>query len=368
MIQFLDLNRCNAPYQAQIEDAILRVSRSGWYILGAELARFEASFAQYCGTSHCVGVANGLNALELIWAALQFPTGSQVIVPANTYIASILSVLNSNLIPVFVEPNPNTLNIDPQLIKEAITAKTKAILVVHLYGKCCEMNPIWEIAKQYQLKIVEDAAQAHGASYEGIKAGNLGDAAAFSFYPTKNLGALGDAGAVTTNDTELAEKITVLRNYGSTKKYYNQYQGTNSRLDEIQAAVLNVKLPYLDAENNRRRQIANSYLSELNQAELILPNANTSNQDAWHLFVLRHPERDKLREILEQNGLQTSLHYPVSPHLQPALSQFAHLHLPITENIHKTIFSLPLNAYLTDNEVDKIVSLVNKFTKSKSNP
>lgn len=359
MIAHLDLQRTNKPYEAQIAEALQRVASSGWYVLGKEVATFEKNWATYCGTAHCVGTANGLDALTLIFKAFDFEAGSEVIVPANTYIASVLSVTHAGLTPIWVEPDLSTYNLDPLLIEKQITKRTKAILVVHLYGKCCDMAPIWDLAKKYNLKVVEDAAQAHGAMYQNRKAGNLSDAAAFSFYPTKNLGAIGDAGAITTNHADLAAKIAALRNYGSKTKYYNDYAGINSRLDELQAAVLNVKWAYLDAENQRRRELAARYLAEIKQLELVLPSGQTLHQDAWHLFVVRHAKREKLIDFLMHQGVQTTVHYPVPPHKQPAYAAYNHLSFEITENIHNQVVSLPLSPYLTDIEADHIIASVN---------
>jgi len=361
MIAHLDLKRINKPYEAEISEALRRVAASGWYVLGKEVATFESNWAAYCGTSQCVGTANGLDALALIFKAFDFKPDSEVIVPANTYIASVLSVTNSGLTPIWVEPDLQTYNLDPRQIEQKITSRTKAILVVHLYGKCCEMQPIWELAKKYNLKVVEDAAQAHGATYQNRKAGNLSDAAAFSFYPTKNLGALGDAGAVTTNDATLAAHIASLRNYGSKVKYYNDHAGVNSRLDELQAAVLNVKMPYLEAENQRRRQLAARYLSEIKNPDLTLPNAQTRQDDAWHLFVVRHPKRESFIDFLMENNVQATVHYPVPPHKQPAYAAYNHLTFDITEQIHNQVVSLPLNPALTDAEVSRIINATNGF-------
>lgn len=361
MIAHLDLQRTNAPYQTGIMAAMQRVAESGWYILGKEVSRFEANWAAYCGTTHCVGTANGLDALVLIFKAFDFEAGSEVIVPANTYIASALAVSHVGLTPVWVEPDLATYTLDPARIEEKITPKTKAILAVHLYGKCCAMEPIWALARKYNLRVVEDAAQAHGATYQGKKAGNLSDAAAFSFYPTKNLGALGDAGAVTTNRPELAQKIAALRNYGSNVKYHNDYLGVNSRLDELQAAILDLKLAHLDQENNRRRALAARYLNEIKQSALILPTSDTLDQDAWHLFVVRHPERKLLMDFLLRNQIQTMVHYPVPPHKQLAYVQYNALSFPITEKIHDEVVSLPLSPYLTDREADRIIATLNTF-------
>ncbi|WP_420154013.1 DegT/DnrJ/EryC1/StrS family aminotransferase [Siphonobacter sp.] len=362
MIAHLDLGRENRPYETELLAAAQRVLTSGWYILGKELAAFETEWAAYCGTSHCLGVGNGLDALTLIFKALELPAGSEVIVPAHTYVASVLSITNAGFIPRFVEPDTATYNIDPQAVEAQITEKTRAILVVHLYGKCCDMKPIWELARRYNLKIVEDAAQAHGALYQGQKAGNLGDAAAFSFYPTKNLGALGDAGAVTTNDAELARRVGLLRNYGSEIKYYNELQGTNSRLDEIQAALLRVKLPHLEADNTRRRHIAHRFLTEIHSSLLQLPPAQTYDQDVWHLFVVRARQREEFMAYLAEQGIQTAIHYPVAPHQQAAYAEYHHLSLPLTEQLHREVVSLPLYPTLTDQEVDQIIQAVNAYS------
>jgi len=359
MISHLDMGRVNRPYEVQLSEAAQRVLTSGWYILGKELAAFEADWAQYCGTSHCLGVGNGLEAITLIFKALQLPTDSEVLVPAHTYIASILGITNAGLTPVLVEPDLATYNIDPQQIEQHITERTKAILLVHLYGKACDMEPIRKIAETYNLRIVEDAAQAHGATYQGKKVGNLGDAAAFSFYPTKNLGALGDAGAITTSDPELARRIFLLRNYGSEVKYYNEMQGVNSRLDELQAALLRVKIPYLDDDNQRRQAIAQRFLSEITNPDVQLPPAKTCHQDAWHLFVVRHPRRDVFMKELQALGIQTMIHYPVPPHQQKAYQEFSHLSLPLTEQLHREVVSLPLYPTLTDEEVSQIIAAVN---------
>jgi len=360
MIPHLDLKRVNQPYQADIAEAMRRVAASGWYVLGKEVVTFEKNWAEYCGTSYCIGVANGLNALELILKAYNFPEDSEVIVPANTYIASILSVTSLGLKPVWVEPDIRTYNIDPHKIERKITPKTKAILVVHLYGKCCDMKPIWDISQKYGLKVIEDVAQAHGATYHSLKAGNLSDAAAFSFYPTKNLGALGDAGAVNTNDGELARKIASLRNYGSTVKYYNDDVGTNSRLDELQAAILNVKMGYLDKENQHRRELARFYFSEIKHPDLTLPSIKTLYEDAWHLFVVRHPKRERFIDYLMEHGIQATVHYPVPAHKQRAYAAYNHLKLPITEQIHNEVISLPLNPSITNEEAAYIVQVINQ--------
>lgn len=363
MIPFLDLNQVNAPYLQAIEDASLRVIRSGWYILGNELKSFEKAFAGYCETEHCIGVANGLDAITLTLLALDLPADSEIIVPANTYIASVLPVSYLHLKPVFVEPDPHTMLIDPARIEQAITPATKAIITVDLYGRSCEIAAIVDLARKHKLKVITDAAQAHGATHAGRKVGAWADATAFSFYPTKNLGALGDAGAITTGNAALAEKIRYLRNYGSVIRYQNEYQGVNSRLDEMQAAILGVKLPYLDAENTRRREIAARYLRELQCSDLMLPPGDRIDEDAWHLFVVRHPRRAELVAYLETHGVQTNVHYPQPIHKQLAYKEFKDLHLPLTEQIHEQVISLPLNPVITDDEVAYIIQTVNQFDR-----
>ncbi|MFD1144419.1 DegT/DnrJ/EryC1/StrS family aminotransferase [Larkinella insperata] len=359
-IAFLDLRAVNAPHQEAVRRATDRVLGSGWYILGKELERFEQQFAEYCGVRYCVGVGNGLDALTLILNAYDFPPGSEVVVPAQTFIASVLAVTQAGLKPVLVEPDPQTYLIDPGRIQAAISPRTRAILVVHLYGKCCAMKPITELARQHGLKVIEDAAQAHGATYQNRKAGGLGDAAGFSFYPVKNLGALGDGGAITTNDPALAERLRYLRNYGSQQKYVNEYVGGNSRLDELQAAILAEKLPRLDAENNRRRHLARRYLDGIRHPKVVLPPADTLAEDGWHLFVIRHPDRPKLIDYLSQYGIQTAIHYPIPPHHQQAYPDLRSLSLPLTEQLHREVISLPLNTVLHDDEIDWIIRTINQ--------
>lgn len=362
MITFLDLKQVNSPYQGKINQQITKVVDSGWYILGQEVESFETNFATYIGTKHCIGTANGLDAITLILTAMNYPSTAEVIVPSNTYIASILGIIHAGLKPVLVEPDPNAYNIDPAKIQAAINENTKAILVVHLYGKCCDMTPIEALASQYNLDIFEDAAQAHGATYKNKLAGNLSKAAAFSFYPTKNLGALGDAGAITTNDTLLAEKLQMLRNYGSVKKNQNKYIGYNSRLDELQAALLNVKLPHLNTENQRRRHIAKTYIDQIQSSYVKLPPCDTLAEDAWHLFVIQTAYRDQLQQYLLQNGIETQIHYPIPPNLQEALYELKNESLPISTLLHQQVLSLPLNTYITDTQVDYIIKTINQFS------
>lgn len=366
MIVFLDLKKINTPYETAFQDKLKLVLNNGWYILGNEVATFENNFANYCGTKHCIGVGNGFDALVLIFKAYiqlgKLQKGDEVIVPANTYIASILAIIEADLVPILVEPKLETYNLDPDLISEKITSRTKAILAVHLYGQLAEMDKINEIAGQNNLIVVEDAAQAHGAicnQKSAIK--NLQSSVAYSFYPGKNLGALGDGGAVITNDDALAKVIQSLRNYGSEEKYRNEYIGVNSRLDEIQAAFLNVKLHNLDVENNARKFIAKRYLSEIKNKKIILPFWDFSNNHVFHLFVIRTKNRDELQQYLLENGIQTLIHYPIPSHQQNAFSNWNHLSFPITEKIHREVLSLPMSPVLTMEEVDFIISILNKY-------
>ncbi|MEL1255304.1 DegT/DnrJ/EryC1/StrS family aminotransferase [Flavobacterium sp. DGU38] len=366
MISFLDLKKINAPYENLFQEKLKLVLDNSWYILGNEVKTFESSFADYCGTKFCIGVGNGFDALVLIFKGYielgKLQKGDEVIVPSNTYIASILAVLQADLVPVLVEPNLETYNINPDLILEKITFKTKAVLAVHLYGQLAEMKKINEIANQNDLLVIEDAAQAHGANLdENKKSGNLSNAAAFSFYPGKNLGALGDGGAITTNDSELAKVLFSLRNYGSEKKYYNEYIGVNSRLDELQAAFLNVKLPNLDQDNNNRIVIAKRYLSEIKNDKIILPFWDFSNNHVFHLFVIRTENRDQLQQYLLENRIQTVIHYPVAPHKQKAFSNRNNLSYPITEKIHNEILSLPISPVMSMEEVDFVIEILNKY-------
>ncbi len=379
MIKFLDLKKINAPYETAFQEKLKSVLDSGWYILGNEVAAFETNFANYCGTKFCIGVGNGFDALVLIFKGYiqlgKLQKGDEVIVPANTYIASILAILEADLVPVLVEPKLETYNLNPDLISEKITSKTKAILVVHLYGQLAEMEKINAIAIQNNLLVIEDAAQAHGVvspltpegeTKEREKAPPLGagGACAFSFYPGKNLGALGDGGAVTTNDGVLAKVIQSLRNYGSEAKYQNEFIGVNSRLDELQAAFLSVKLTNLDAENTIRKAIAKRYLSEIKNEKIILPTLSlrgTKQSHVFHLFVIRTENRAELQQYLLENGIQTVIHYPIPSHKQKAFKAWNHLSFPITEKIHKEVLSLPISPVLTKDEVDFIVSILNQY-------
>lgn len=338
----------------------------GWYILGNEVKQFETDFATYCGNKHCIGVGNGLDALVLIFKAYihlgKLQKGDEIIVPANTYIASILAILQADLVPVLVEPRLETYNINPEEIEAKITSKTKAILPVHLYGQLCEMKAINEIAQKHNLLVIEDAAQAHGSQFsENEKAGNLGHAVAFSFYPGKNLGALGDAGAITTNDDALAEVLFSMRNYGSKVKYENEIIGVNSRLDELQAAFLSIKLKQLDSENEFRRSMAKRYLSEIKNDKIVLPTWDFSQNHVFHLFVIRTSNRLALQNYLKENGIETMIHYPIPPHQQKALANWNQLSFPITEKIHDEVLSIPLNSGLKASEIQHIITVLNKF-------
>ena len=379
MIKFLDLKKVNERFRAEMDAAAKRVLDSGWYLLGKENEAFEAEFAAYCGVRHAIGCANGLDALKLVIQAMGIGPGDEVIAPANTYIASLIAISANGAMPVLVEPDLATYLIDPAKIEEKITPRTKAIMVVHLYGRVCAMDAINAIAKKHGIKVIEDCAQAHGAVYQDARretedmkvrrAGNLGDAAGFSFYPGKNLGCLGDGGAVTTNDDELAKKIRALRNYGSDVKYHFPYRGTNSRLDEIQAAWLRVKLPHLDADNARRAEIAARYCREITNPAVTLPDNRTIEQsnnrtilsNVWHVYPVRTERRDAFQAYLTEKGVQTVIHYPIPPHRQPAYSEWHGLKLPITEKIHDTIISLPISPVMTEGEVGAVVSAVNAF-------
>ncbi|MGF1534214.1 MAG: DegT/DnrJ/EryC1/StrS family aminotransferase [Bernardetiaceae bacterium] len=361
-IPYEDLHRLNQPFFADYQEKFTRLLESGWFIMGQELKQFEESFAAYTGVRHCVGVANGLDGLSLSLHALELPKGSEVIVPANTYIATILAILQQGLKPVLVEPNIQTYNIDPERIELALSPATRAIMVVHLYGKLAPMDRILKIAQQYGLAVIEDAAQAHGASLNGQKAGSFGNLAAFSFYPTKNLGALGDGGCVTTNDDILAEKIRVLRNYGSKIKYHNQTIGYNSRLDEMQAAFLSIKLEKLDQINDHKRDLASLYLQHLT-SDFVLPVLEKGYHDVYHIFPIRHPERDRLRAYLLEQGIKTEIHYPIPPHQQQALKGlFEGDRFPITEAIHQSILSLPISYAHTAEEILRVIDALRHFS------
>ncbi|MCW1963413.1 DegT/DnrJ/EryC1/StrS family aminotransferase [Chryseobacterium viscerum] len=366
MIKFLDLQKINLKHQEEIEAKLSQVFRSGWFLMGQELSSFESNLSQYIGAKHAIGVANGLDALRLILRGYIemgiMNRGDEILVPSNTYIASILAISDNGLIPVLVEPDINNYNIDITKIEEKITSKTKGILIVHLYGRTVFSNQLKDLAEKHQLKLIEDNAQAIGAIWNGQKTGNLGDAAGFSFYPGKNLGAIGDAGAITTNDEDLAKVIRALANYGSNQKYVNIYQGLNSRLDEIQAAVLDVKLKYIDEENTVRKNIAKKYIAEISNPKIILPeNPADVNEHVWHLFVIRTENRDELQKYLTENGIQTLIHYPIPPHKQQAYKEWNDQSFPISEKIHEEVLSLPISPVMTEEEIKKVIEIVNRF-------
>ena len=361
MVSFLDLGKVNNRFRTEIDARIKTVLDKGWYLQGDENQVFSENFAKFCGTRYALGVANGLDALNLLIRASGFGPGDEIIVPANTYIATILAISENGCTPVLVEPDIHTYNIDVNKIEEKITSKTKAIMVVHLYGQAVQMEKVWEVAKKHDLKVFEDCAQAHGAFYQNKRVGNLSDGAAFSFYPGKNLGCMGDGGAVVTNDLVLYEKVKALANYGSDYKYHHIYKGTNSRLDEIQAAVLDVKLKHLDADNQRRREISSYYRENIKNPAIILPEVYSEEAHVWHVFAVRCDNRDKLQQYLKEKDIQTLIHYPVPPHKQDAYKEWHNQSYPISEEIHRTILSLPMSPVLEDAEVEYVVDALNSF-------
>jgi len=367
MIPFLSLKDINNSFQPELSERIRHVVESGWYLLGEKNERFEREFADYCGVKHCIGVANGLDALSLILQAYKetevLSNGDEVIVPAHTYIASILAISANDLTPVLIEPALSTYLIDNTKIEEKITERTKAIMVVHLYGRVVDMEPVLSIAKKYGLKVIEDSAQAHGALYQGKRTGNLGDASGFSFYPGKNLGCLGDGGAVTTNDGDIAYIVRSLANYGSAEKYICGFKGKNSRLDEIQAAALSVKLERLDKDNNRRREIAKFYKKNITNKEVILPEQCEESMHVWHIFAVRSRKRDELQRYLYESGVQTLIHYPIPPHKQEAYRELNSLSYPITEKIHAEELSLPISPVMPEEHLARVVDVINTFEK-----
>jgi dTDP-4-amino-4,6-dideoxygalactose transaminase len=364
-VPFLDLGEVNAPYADELKAAALRVIESGWYVLGEEVAAFEREFAGWCGVKHAIGVGNGLDALSLILRAYidrgMLHEGDEVLVPANTFVASFLAITANRLIPVPVEPDEDSFNLDPARVEASIGPRTRAIMAVHLYGRLADMPALADIARRHGLLLIEDAAQAHGATRDGRKAGAFGDAAAFSFYPGKNLGALGDGGAIVTDDDELATHARALRNYGSLEKYRHLFQGVNSRLDEMQAAMLRVKLRRLDADNARRSSVATVYREAIDHPGIRMPAAGASGEHVWHLFVVRSARRDALRGHLAQAGIQTQVHYPVPPHRQPAYAHLGEMHLPVTERIHDQVLSLPMAANLRDDQVERVIDACMAF-------
>ena len=365
MIDFLDLKKINASYGSEIQEAVTRVVNSGWYLQGNEVKEFEQQYATYIGTEFCTGVANGLDALRLILRGYielgVMEEGDEVIVPANTFIASILAITNNLLVPILVEPSIGTYQIDDSRIEEVITKRTKAIMLVHLYGQCAFTEKIEALCKKHELKLIEDNAQAHGCLYNERKTGSLGDAAGHSFYPGKNLGAMGDGGAVTTNDLQLNQVIRVLANYGSSKKYVYEYQGLNSRLDEIQAAVLKVKLKYLDADTDKRRKVARYYSENICNPKIMLPIVKDWSAHVFHLFPVRTERRDELQQYLTKNGVQTLIHYPIPPHQQTCYNIFKDLFFPITEKIHVQELSLPIGPVMHEADLKKITELINNW-------
>lgn len=360
MIEYENLKELNKPFVTEFKQKFDNFLESGWYILGTEVSSFEKEFASYNNSKYCIGVASGLDAITLSLKAYNFEKKSEVIVPSNTYIATIFSIIHNDLIPVFVEPKIDTYNIDPNLIEKKVTSKTKAIIVVHLYGKSCEMDRIMEIANKYDIKVIEDCAQSHGSKFKGRKTGTLGHVGAFSFYPTKNLGALGDAGAVITNDEEIFESVKMLRNYGENTKYRNKLVGYNSRLDEIQAGFLRIKLKYLDKINQHKRELAEIYFNNLSD-NFILPSVHKDQFDVYHIYNIRHVQRDTLQKYLLDNNIKTSIHYPTPPHMQEALSDFRNQSYPISELIHSTTLSLPISYYHKKSDIEEVVYRLNKF-------
>lgn len=366
MIPFLDLKSVNEEYTLELQEACKHVVESGWYIKGKYVEKFEKDLANYIGSKYALGVANGLDALRLILRGYIelgiLNKGDEVIVPANTYIASVLAITDNDLVPVFVEPDPNTFNLNISRVESSISSKTKVIMIVHLYGRVCWSKDLEELAHKFNLKIIEDNAQAIGAYWNQTKTGNLGDAAGFSFYPGKNLGALGDAGAITTNDIDLYNTVKTIANYGSQQKYINDYKGLNSRLDEMQAAVLSVKLKYLDSITVKRQILAAKYIKEIQNSELNLPsNPNEPKEHVWHLFVLQSNDRNDLKDYLNKNGIATLIHYPIPPHKQKAYEEFNQLNLPITESIHRHVLSIPLNEALSHNDITHIINCLNEY-------
>lgn len=361
MIPYEDLKRLNAPFNNAFREKFESVLDHGYYILGNEVATFEKNFAAYHSVPFCVGVSNGLDAIILSLKTLKLPAGSEVIVPANTFIATILAVLQCDLVPVLVEPDIRTYNIDPQKVEAAITSKTKAIIVVHLYGKCCDMDPIIDIKDRHGLYLLEDSAQAHGATYKGKLAGTFGDLGTFSFYPTKNLGALGDGGGILCKSPEHYAYLLQLRNYGSDRKYYNEIIGFNNRLDEMQAAFLNVKLPYLDAISAHKNKLADLYLNNI-KGNFILPVKHPDHYDVYHIFNVRHPRRDELKAYLDTEGIGTAIHYPVAPHQQNALKHlYTGQQFPISQEIHDTTLSIPCSYFHTETDAWQVINALNKF-------
>ena len=365
MIPYENLAKLNAPFFDEYQQVFKATLEGGWYVLGEQVSAFEREFASYTGTAYCAGVANGLDALVIALRALELPVGAEVIVPANTYIATILAIVQAGLQPVLVEPDLATYNIDPKKIEAKISANTKAIMVVHLYGKACDMDPILALCSRYGLRLLEDCAQSHGATYKGKMTGSFGDFGCFSFYPTKNLGALGDAGAVVCNDEALLQKVKMLRNYGSSRKYHNEVVGFNSRLDEIQAAFLRVKLRHIASITAHKQVLAKRYLGQLS-SEYVLPQLNGERVDVYHIFNIRHALRDELKAYLLENGVGTEVHYPVAPHHQVAMRGVLSGEYPISEEIHRTTLSLPVSYFHTMADIDYVCDVANSFVSSRA--
>ena len=361
MIEYESLKKVNQIYLKEFTDFFEKFVSDGWYVLGSEVSQFESNFSKYIGSQFCIGVANGLDALILSLKVLELPINSEVIVPSNTYIATILSVIQAGYKPVLVEPDLATYNINPDLIESAVTPNTKAILITHLYGKSCDMDPILALCDKYNLFLLEDCAQAHGAQYKGKNCGTFGILSSFSFYPTKNLGALGDAGAVVTNDSLLAEKLKAYRNYGSEKKYHNKYIGYNSRLDELQAGILNIKLKRLDEVNRKKNRLAKVYFENLSNKNIILPTVENGKFDVYHIFNIRIEKRDELKEFLLNNGIITEIHYPVPPHKQIGYQDIFDGNYPVSEQIHSTTLSLPISSFHEEKDILAVCELINSF-------
>lgn len=364
-VPFLPLQKINESFEPELSKKIIEVVKSGWYIRGTECKRFEKKFSNFCGVKHCIGVGNGLDALRMILRAYKIlgfmKEGDEVLVPANTFIATILAISDERLTPVFVEPDISTYLIDVKRIEEKITERTRAIMPVHLYGRLCDMSSICDVAKRHKLKVIEDAAQSHGAARSGKRAGSFGDAAGFSFYPGKNLGALGDGGCVTTDDSELALIIDKLSNYGSEKKYVHEYKGFNSRLDELQAALLSLKLPRLDSDNEKRRVIAKRYANEIKNPRIVLPDVPADKQHVWHIFCVRVSNRPRFVDYLASCGIETNIHYPTPPHKQGAYAEYRNFSLPISEKLHSEVVSLPISPVMSEEETKYVIEKVNEW-------
>lgn len=361
LIEYENLRKLNESFFSEFLTATEKVMKNGWYILGEEVAAFEKEFSKYIGVKHTIGVASGLDALILSLKVLEFPKEAEIIVPSNTYIATILAIIQAGYKPILVEPDILTYNLDPTLIEPSITARTKAIMPVHLYGKCCNMEMILKVSCKYDLKVIEDCAQAHGAMFKNKKAGTFGHCNAFSFYPTKNLGALGDSGAITTNDDEIADKLLYFRNYGSKVKYQNKYVGYNSRLDEVQASILRVKLKYLEKINTHKRRLAEVYFRNIDQDKYVLPKMDSDFYDVYHIFCIRTKKRDELKKYLENNNIKTEIHYPIPPHKQEGYHHFWKTDYPISEELHNSVLSLPISFFHKEEDIKIVSEYLNQF-------